>query len=184
MYRELCYQGSIQVLKSRPYELEWRQPHPLSRFFELLAAEDMVGQLEFSTAFGSRAAAATAETQWVFRRGGFFLPVATAHAAGEQPELANYRPGYFGNKGKLTLRGGEELLLSSSGVFNTHWRLTTPGGRLLAGFQPKGIIRQGCRVSMPLGGSGRPDLLLLVMFSWYLVVLNSEDAATAVIISG
>ena len=166
--------------------LEWRQTWAWSRAYELLSGESQVGALEFSSDFGSLAEAKVFGVAWSFKRTGFFHPKATARVLGSDQNLAEYEPGWSGHKGHITLAGGERLILQITSFWGGEWALLTEAGQSLLRFQNRGIIRHGAGVDVDRDARHRPDLALLLTFSWYILVLHQldSDAAAVVVAAG
>lgn len=164
--------------------LSIQQPRAMERAFELKAGSDTVATLEFRSSFGSLAVARDATSAWTFKRVGFFSPRATARVEGTLPDLAVFTPRWTGREGELALAGGETLRFAAANFWGTRFALGDAGGRTLVTFGPEldvhrfsDLFRTQALVSVDPSAASRPDLALLVLFGWYLVVLQHEDAA-------
>lgn len=94
-------------------KLEWVQPKTMQRKYELRAADGLVATLEYKSAFGSLAVAASSDGIWTFKRVGFFNPRVTVRRQGEEQDLAVYRPRWTGNQGTIRLADGLSILGTS-----------------------------------------------------------------------
>ena len=162
------------------------QPKAMERSFELRAGEELAGTLEFRSSFGSLALARTAEASWTFKRVGSFSPRATARREGSERDLVVYTPRWLGQSGEIALEGGEHLRFAATGFWGTRFTLSDAAGQTLATFGPEpeahrlsDLFRAQAVVGVDPAASSRPDLGLLLLFGWYLVVLHQEDATTA-----
>ena len=168
--------------------LAFTQPKALARHFELHAGGEVVGDLEFRSSFGSLALARTAESTWTFKRIGFFSPRATARGETSERDLAVYTPRWSGREGEVALEGGERFRFAAANFWGTRFALGDAEGRTLATFGPEpevhrfsDLFRTQAVVAVDPADSRRPDLGLLLLFGWYLVVLHHEDATAATV---
>ena len=164
--------------------LVFAQPRAMERSFELRAGADLVASLEFRSAFGSLASAATTSEAFTFKRVGFFSPRATARREGSARDLAVYTPRWTSHDGGVALASGEQLRFGAANFWGTRFALGDAEGRTLATFGPEpethrfsDLFRTQALVTVDPAASVRPDLALLLLFGWYLVVLHHQDAA-------
>lgn len=164
------------------------QPKAMERSFALRAGDELVGTLEFRSSFGSLALARTAEASWTFKRVGSFSPRATARLEGSERDLVVYTPRWLGQSGEIALESGERLRFASTGFWGTRFALSDAAGTTLATFGPEpeahrftDLFRAQAIVGVDPAASARPDLGLLLLFGWYLVVLHHEDATAATV---
>lgn len=167
------------------------QPKAMERSFELRAGDELAGTLEFRSSRGSLALARTAEASWTFKRVGSFSPRATARLEGSERDLVVYTPRWIGQSGEIALESGERLRIAPAGFWGTCFVLSDATGQTLATFGPEpeahrfsDHFRTQAIVSVDPAASARPDLGLLLLFGWYLVVLHHEDATVAVTAAG
>ena len=164
------------------------QPKAMERSFELRAGEELAGTLAFRSSFGSLALARTADSAWTFKRVGSFSPRATARSEGSERDLAVYTPRWIGQAGEIALWGGERLRFASTGFWGTRFALADAAERTLATFGPgpephrfTDLFRAQAVVGVDPAASARPDLGLLLLFGWYLVVLHHDDATATTV---
>ena len=170
------------------HALAFTQPQAMVRRFELRAGGELVGDLEFRSSFGSLALARTAESTWTFKRVGFFSPRATARPDGSERDLVVYTPRWSGREGEVALEGGERFRFATANFWGTRFALGDAAGRAFATFGPEpeahrfsDLFRTQAVVAVDPAASARPDLGLLLLFGWYLVVLHHEDATGAAV---
>ncbi len=167
------------------------QPKAMERAWELRADGAPAGALEFRSALGSFALARAAGSSWTFKRVGFFSPRATARREGSTDDDAVYTPRWSGHEGEVVLATGERLRFGTANFWGTRFALGDAEGRTIATLGPEpdarrlsDLFRTQALVSVDPSAATRPDLALLLLFAWYLVVLHHEDAAaTAVIVT-
>lgn len=171
--------------------LAFVQPRAMERTWELRAGGEPAGALEFRSAFGSLAFARAAGSSWTFKRVGFFATRATARPEGSPEDAVVYTPRWSGQEGEVVLAGGERLRFGTANFWGTRFALGDAGGRAIATLGPEpeihrlsDLFRTQALVVVDPSAAARPDLALLLLFAWYLVVLHHEDAtATAVLVT-
>ena len=175
----------IDLDPNQVHGLEWRQPGAFARSFELRRGDALLGTLKFTKTFGSLAEGRTSRAAWSFKRNGFFSTNATARVLGTEQDIAVYQPNWTGSKGMVTLAGGERLILKNTSFWGGDWGWYTESDNPLVLFKSRGVFHHGSDISVEEPARRRPDLPLLLLFGWYVLVLHQEDsAATAVVISG
>ena len=166
----------IAALAGRP--AAWKARGAFARDFDLVAGDESFATLRWEKAFGSLAAAETAEGRWTFKRAGFLNPRVTARVAGSDRDLATFRPDWGGG-GTLVFEHGAAFRLRSHGFWNPRWVLESPDGAELVEFRPEGFTRRNAHLEVKPGAAGLPELPVLVTIGWYLVILVEEDASAA-----
>lgn len=164
--------------------LAFLQPRAIERSYELRAGGELVATLEFQSSFGSLAVAHAAAETFTFKRVGFFSPRATARREGSERDLAVYTPRWTGRDGELVLASGEPLHFGPANFWGTRFAFGDADGRTLTTFGPEpevhrfsDLFRTQAVVRVDPAAAVRPDLALLVLFGWYLVILRHQDAA-------
>lgn len=159
--------------------LEWRQPAVFERYFELRSGGVLAGTLRFVKMFGSLAEGEAAGMRFTFKRSGFFSPRASARVAGTETDIAVFEPNWGGSRGLIRLAGGELLEFRAVSFFGSEWALRTPQNEELLRYSAKGILRQGASVQVAPAMRQRQDLALLLLLTWYILVLYMEDESSA-----
>jgi hypothetical protein len=157
--------------------LVWVQPSVMKDAYELRAGDEVVATLVFR-----RSTLATAETgdrSWTFKREGFWRPQVTVRAADSEQNEAIFRPGWAGG-GTLELGGGRTLRLGAANFWHTQWDWQLPDGSTAVHFKSRsGFLKSGAEVQIEDGARHLPELPLLVVLGWYLLVLFARDAASS-----
>jgi hypothetical protein len=158
-------------------ELLWVQPSMMHQAFELRAGDEVVATLAFQRS--SLATAQTAEQSWTFKREGFWHPHVTARVADSDQNLAVFRPHWMGG-GTLDLGDAGQLRFGAANFWHTQWDWQTSQGKSLVHFKSQhGFLKSGAQVEIEPDEATNPDLPLLVVLGWYLLVLFARDAAAA-----
>ena len=166
-------------------DLYWIQPKGLdNRWFELRAGRDVVATLGFETLCGSLAGAQSADGSWTFKRLGFFNPRVTVRRAGEEVNLAIYTPRWTGREGTLEFPDGRVFGWVQANFWATKYQITDTAGYSLVSFESgaeksrlSDVFKTQARVETGPRGRALPELPLLVLLGWYLIILQKQDAA-------
>jgi hypothetical protein len=156
-------------------ELEWRQPTALKRAFELRSGDSVLGTLEFLKTLGTLAAARAGGRCWTFKRSGFLNPIVTAREEGSETDVATFRAKWTARSGTLELKGGA-VTLRALNFWGSEWGVEDPTAGLLMRIHEKGVVHFSATYEVTEAGKRRPDLALLLCFTWYILVLMSEDS--------
>jgi len=158
-------------------ELLWTQPSARKREHELHAGDDVVATLAFQR--GSLANAAAAKGEWTFKRHGFWHPRVTARIAGSETDLVVFRPHWSGG-GQLDFADGQTLRFASANFWQSQWVWLEDRDKPLIRFKGRhGLVKANGAVEISPEAVHRPDIALLVLVGWYLILLYAEDAAAA-----
>jgi hypothetical protein len=157
--------------------LVWVQPSALKQAFELRAGDEVIGTLVWQRS--SLATAETAERRWSFKREGFWHPQVTVRSPDSEQNEGLFRPGWAGG-GTLDLGNGRLLRLGAANFWHTQWDWQLPDGSAAVEFNSRsGFLKSGSEVKIDDGARALPELPLLVVLGWYLLVLFARDAASA-----
>lgn len=146
--------------------------------FELRAGESLVGQLRWAQPTGSLARAEIVGAAWTFKRGGFLNPHVTVRRTDTGEHLA--RLTVHLNYHRVELASGRSYRFHRAGVLVPAWKVTADDGKELLHIEP---VREDRRLSagaviVAPHAVDLPELALLVLLSWYFIVLAwFEDEA-------
>lgn len=159
-------------------ELTWVQPSMRKQAYELRAGDEVVATLAWQR--GSLADALADDRHWTFKRAGFWQPRVTARVAGSDTDIAVFRPAWMGG-GTLELAGGKVLRFSAANFWHSQWVWQEPGTDTpLVHFKSQpGLLKTGGQVEITPAARTLPELALLVLLGWYLLILFAHDAAAA-----
>ena len=157
-------------------ELVWVQPARLKQEFELHAGADVVGTLRFERS--SLAIGETADQRWTFKREGFWHPRITVRVQGSDANVALFSPGWVGG-GTLDL-DGRQLRFVAANFWHSQWHWVDAQNKPVVHFKShQGLLKTEGQVEIEPDAITSPDLPLLVVLGWYLLVLFARDAAAS-----
>jgi hypothetical protein len=157
-------------------ELLWIQPAARKREHELRAGDDVVATLHFQR--GSLADAEAAGGHWTFKRQGFWQPRVTVRTPGSDADLAVFHPRWVGG-GTLEFPDGRAVRLSSANFWQSEWVWQENEKPLIRFKGRHGLIKARGAVEIQPDAPALPDLAMLVLLGWYLILLYAEDSAAA-----
>ena len=164
-------------------DLRWVQPHVFDRAYELRHGDELIATLAFRSAFGSFAAAASADGSWTFKRVGFWQARATVRVEGGTDNLAVFEHDTWSGGGTLTLAGGRPIRVTTN-FWQSKIEFLTDDDAVLFRYLTEGFLRQESQLEVMPPLLRMPEMPWLILFGWYLVVMMHQDsAATAAIVS-
>jgi len=155
----------------------------------LYSGDQAVAEVTWATAKGSRARAMIAEGSWTLKRAGFLLPHLTLRVEGASNDAAQITvhadiradlarseitAGRFGdNYHRVDFVSGAKFRFSRTGVQTPAWKVRTDAGVEVAHIEP---LREGRKLTSAAvivspEGSAHPELLAVLVFTWYFIVL-------------
>ena len=149
--------------------------------FTLSSADSPVATLRWKQRGGSLAAAETLGGVWTLKRGGFLNPHVTVRSEGSDAVRA--RLTVHLNRHELSVENGRSYRLRRAGMFVPAWKLTSDQGAEVLHIEPVregGKLEAGAVLAAPTAVD-LPELLLLMVLSWYFIVLAwfEDEALTA-----
>jgi hypothetical protein len=158
-------------------ELVWVQPARLRQDFELRASNDVVATLRFERA--TLASGETAENRWTFKREGFWHPQVTVRVRDSDANAAVFIPAWTGG-GTLELPQGRLLRFGAANFWRSQFGWSDSAGKPLVHFKShQGLLKMEGQVDIETGALADPELPLLVVLGWYLLVLSASDSSAA-----
>jgi hypothetical protein len=157
-------------------ELMWVQPARRKQEFELRAGDEVVGTLRFERS--SLAMGETADQSWTFKREGFWHPRITIRVPGSDANVAVFSPGWAGG-GTLDI-DGRQLRFVAANFWHSQWDWVDAQNKPVVHFKShQGLLKTEGQVEIETEAIQSPDLPLLVVLGWYLLVLFARDAAAS-----
>jgi hypothetical protein len=155
-------------------QLEWVQPDFKRAAFELHAGQELVGTLQQCERGGTRFLARAADGFWTFtRHGPFGLKVLVSQVDEAQP-LAVLQT--KGSEGTFQLKDGDIYTwLSRTGWYHDGLWTDDQACVLIRLCMPEGLTTDGGYVIIAPEGVALPELSLLILLGWYLLVHGLED---------
>lgn len=169
----------LSALTSAGADLHWMEsPERECIQFELLAGRNVVANLRFSDPPSSTAIGQIASGAWVFADEGFVRPCISVRSVPGDVRLATYRSRFAGLSGHLEFFNGPKFRWRRLGLGNRGCRFENAVGESLVAVEIK-CCRSWLTGSRVIGGlvCVEPhacilsELMLLVLLSWYLIVL-------------
>ena len=155
-------------------ELHWIQPSGLHQAYELHAGDEVLATLRFRG--GTLADVETIEGQWTFKRQGFLHPQVTVRSAGSEEDVAVFRPHWTGG-GHVVSGLGAGLEFSSANFWNSAWNWKDNDQVLITYRGPRGLLKAQAAMEIAPEAGRRPNLGLLAVLGWYLILLVGKDVA-------
>jgi len=151
--------------------LRWIRTAERPAGFTLGAGDAELATLTWEDTGGSSATARTAGTSWTFRRAGFLRPTILVHEPGRSEPIARVSARLA--RHEITIAGAPQFRLRHVSHVVPSWRVTTDRGQEVLHLEPVAEKRslQAGAVIVSSTEAG-PATLLLVVLSWYFVVLN------------
>ena len=162
-------------------ELTWAQPGKHKREYALYAGEEVVATLHWEKPHRQIASGEAAEGHWTFQRQGFLAQHVEVRLGASELEVARFQPNWRGG-GTLEFPGGQRFGLRPTSFWNAEWAWTTATNDLLLRIKrPARPSHVKGYIDLLPGASALPELSLLILLGWYLVMLAADDAAAATI---
>ncbi len=142
------------------------------RSFQLLSGATPVASLQWERGWGTEAAVDSAAGRWTVRRAGFLSPAVTVVGTDPAKPLASLHAHL--HQSTIQLDGGRTYRWSRAGFWVPAWELDDASGAEVVNVEPvrEGRHLQGGLLEVGPGGRSNPDLLVLLVVSWYFVVLS------------
>lgn len=159
--------------------LKWLQPNILKMEYELRAGKDLVASLRFRSAFGTLAAAESADGCWTFKRMGFFQSRVTVRACGSERDLAVFKNNTWKGGGTLELADGRTFLVNTN-FWQSAYEFRDSAEQPLVRFKTDwGLMQQSAEVEILPAAGQLPELPWMVLLGWYLAVMLNNDSAVS-----
>jgi hypothetical protein len=153
-------------------ELLWIQGRGLA--FERHAGDEVVGIVRWERS--SLATGETAAHRWTFKREGFWHARVTVRVPGSDANVAVFDPGWT-RGGTLDVEPRRRLRFVASSFWRSQWDWVDEASQPLVHFKNHGTgFKLECQVVVENQAIALPDLPLLVVLGWYLLVLSSLDS--------
>lgn len=158
--------------------LRWLRTAESPVEFTLSSGESPVATLRWKQRGGSLAASESSDGVWTLKRGGFLNPHVTVR--GEGSEAVRARLTVHLSHHELALDNGRIYRFRRAGILVPAWKLMATDGTEVLHIEPvrEGRKLEGGAVLASPTALDLPELLLLVVLSWYFIVLAwFEDEA-------
>jgi len=140
--------------------------------FTLESGDRRLAEIHWARHEGSHASAESVDATWTLSRGGFLSPFLTIRATGSETDLVRVSPHL--NFHRIEIKGGTTYRLHRAGHLVPAWTISTEDARELAHIEPvrerRALVGGAILVDPP--GVNLPELLLLLVASWYFIGLS------------
>lgn len=168
------------AISERNRGLRWAQPSALRMEYELRSRDSLVATLKFSGMFGTLATAESGDGSWTFKRVGFWRQQATVREQGADTDLAVFRNRTWSGGGELLFTDGRSFKATTK-LWTTRLEFSSQRDEPLVRFSYGGVFRRAADVHVEDAARSKPELPLLVLFGWYLLVMLERDAAAVAV---
>jgi len=149
--------------------LRWLRDRDHPDAFSLLSGDRTTATLEWQTRGASLATAHTSADTWTLKRGGFLNP----HILVKKDGALLARLSVHLNHHQIDLLGGRSYRFQRAGILVPAWEVTARDGKEVLHVEP---VREGRHLSagavvVAPDANDLPELLLLLVLSWYFIVL-------------
>jgi len=158
--------------------LEWTKPSALTMQYELRAGDAIVATLGFRSSFGSFATGQSAEGCWTFKRVGFWQTRVTVRECNGEKEVGQFRNNIWKGGGGLELPDGRRFLATTN-IWQSKLEFQDESGAPLIQLKSRGVIHEAAAVEIPPPRIEIPELSLMVLLAWYVVVMMHQDTTGA-----
>jgi hypothetical protein len=165
--------------------LYWVQPKTFERWFELRAGDHVVATLGWETSCGTLARGNTTLGSWTFKRVGFLNPRVTVRQARSEVDIAVFWPRWLGD-GTLEFASGSLFRWQSTNFWGTDWMFAANDGTPLLTLKEgsregrlSDLFKTQSLIEIHPEAGAVPELSLLILIGWYLMILRQDDAAGA-----
>jgi hypothetical protein len=165
----------ISQLTSHP--LKWVQPS-LRMEYELLTVDTLVATLQFRSAWGTLAYAESGDGNWTFKRIGFWQKQASIRVNGVDEDIAIFTNNTWSQGGTLEFNNGRRFKATTN-FWMTQLEWETEDEQPLIRFHIGGFCKQSAEVEILPEAARLPELPILVLFGWYLILMLHRDSAAA-----
>ncbi len=160
-------------------DLKWEQPHALQMEYFLKAESEIAATLRFRSAFSTVAVAESADGSWTFNRYGFFHTGVAIRTCNPETNYALFKNNTWDHGGTLEFPDGRQYLAKSNFWMTRYSFCTVSGEELLAYQQIGGFVHASAMVSIKPQASQIPELPVMTLLGWYLIILAHQDSAAA-----
>ena len=154
--------------------LHWHQPRAFRREYELWAGDELLATLwSPGSSFSALMGAKIGTSEYSLMREGFFRDLIAVREVGAVGVAAYFRQGAV--EGELALPDDRGYRWKVMSLWSNRWAFVDESDRPLVSFQK----RAGCDVEIDPAALALPELPILVILGWYLL-LQKRGAAAAV----
>jgi hypothetical protein len=149
--------------------LRWLRDRDHPDAFSLLSGDATVATLEWQARGASVATLRSAAGEWTLKRGGFLNPHILVRSEGKVLARLSVHFNYH----QIDITGGSSYRFHRAGMLVPAWQVTSKDAKEVLHVEP---VREGRHLSAGAAmvapdAAALPELLLLLVLSWYFIVL-------------
>ena len=171
----------LRIADLTGHPLKWVQPK-MRMEYDLLTGETGVATLKFRSSWGTLAFADSGDGSWTFKRVGFWQNRASIRVTGSEQDLAVFTNNTWSQGGTLEIAGGKRYKATTT-FWMTRMEWKTEEEQPLVAFHIGGFFKQTADVEILPLAAQLPELPVLVLFGWYLILMLHQDAATIAVVA-
>jgi hypothetical protein len=169
-YESMCRRESMKPIREAAgQDLQWKRVRWGRREFALRSGEEVLAMLYWQKDTRSNIGAA-ADGSWAFKRRSLWNAEIVITDVASQSEIAVFKRG---RKKSLVFSDGRALTFQKASFWRNEWVRLNDEGTALIHFQG------GKHLRFEPSALTLPELSLLVILGWHLIVLQQEEAAAA-----
>ena len=161
-------------------EMKWEQPNAFKEQYELRVGEETIAALRWRSMWGSLATAESADGCWSFKRVGFFSTRVTVRVCDSEQDIAVYHPNTWSQGGTIELPDGRKYKASTN-FWMSKVEISDETEETIIRYHIGGFFRQSAVVEVLPTALRLPELPMMVMLGWYLIILMHQDSATVAV---
>ncbi|MFL6237570.1 MAG: hypothetical protein ACJ76N_30910 [Thermoanaerobaculia bacterium] len=156
--------------------LSWQQPRAFRAEYELRAGDELLATLWSGSSFGATMGAKIGASEFSLMTEGFFQDLIAVREVGAVGVAAYFRKGAV--EGQLALPDDRDCRWKVTSFWSSRWAFVDDSDRPLVSFQARSqFFRAGCDVAIDPGALVLPELPILVILGWYLLLRTRDDSA-------
>jgi hypothetical protein len=167
----------LKITQLTSHPLKWVQPS-MKMEYELLTGETLAATLKFRSMWGTLAFVNSGDGDWTFKRIGFWQNRASIRATDSEEDLAVFTNNTWSNGGLLKFSGGK-CYKATTNVWMTRMEWLTEDEQPLVAFKIGGFFKHSAEVEIMSAAARLPELPILVLFGWYLILMLHRDTAAS-----
>jgi len=152
--------------------LNWIQPKPFWREYQLLAGSELVATLRWESVLGSLVSIQTADGKWLIRRSGFLWRRLIVHREGDSGDDATFTFRWF-RGGVLECPGGGIYRWRRTKFWRPEWAFASASDFPVVRLKLiRVFLKSAGEIELAENASlHRTEVPLLIVIGWYLVLV-------------
>jgi hypothetical protein len=171
------------IRDAAPSTLSWQQPRVFRAEYELRGGDALLATLWRAGHGSATMGAKIGASEFSLMAEGFFWRRIAVREVGAVGVAAYLQRGAV--EGELALPEGRGYRWKLTSFWHRHWAFVDDSDRPLVSFQARDqLFRAGCDVEIDPGALALPELPILVILGWYLLLRMQDESAAFLAASG